>query len=102
MPGDETSTRGSVHGPVLAALGVAAALLGGCATSGGGSAASASGDAPDGRRLYLTCSGSCHSPEPVRDYSREEWLTILPDMIGEAKMPPDKARVLTDYVMGHF
>jgi hypothetical protein len=59
-------------------------------------------DTPGGRRLYLTCSSSCHSPEPVMKFSRDEWETILPDMNEEAKLSPSEAALIRDYVMSHF
>jgi hypothetical protein len=55
-----------------------------------------------GHRLYLTCSGSCHSPEPVRKFPRHEWEKILPEMIEEARLDGPEAEVLRAYVFSHF
>ena len=53
----------------------------------------------EGRRLYMTCAGSCHAPEPVLKYTRSEWLTkIVPEMSQEAKLSPDQVAALTEYL----
>jgi hypothetical protein len=64
--------------------------------------APSSSDSSGGRRLYLTCSGSCHSPEPVREFSRDEWERILPEMNEEAKLTAPEAALVRAYVMSHF
>ena len=57
---------------------------------------------PDGRRLYLTCSGSCHTPEPINDYSRAQWEEIIPDMSREARLSPEKEALLRAYVFAQI
>ena len=56
----------------------------------------------EGRRLYLTCSGSCHSPEPVRKFPLHEWERILPEMSKEARLSGPESEVLRRYVLSHF
>jgi hypothetical protein len=56
----------------------------------------------DGRRLYLTCSGSCHSPEPIRKYSKTEWEKIFPEMVEEANLAASKVEVLRSYIFGEL
>ena len=53
----------------------------------------------EGRRIYLTCAGSCHSPEPVLKYPRAEWLgKIVPEMSHEAKLRPEQTAALESYI----
>lgn len=86
----------------LILLWAAACLVAACATteqlapraSGVGSA-----QLTEGRRLYMTCAGSCHAPEPVLKYTRAEWLTtIVPEMSQEAKLSPQQVAALSAYL----
>ncbi len=53
----------------------------------------------EGRRIYLTCAGSCHSPEPVLKYSRAEWFgKHIPEMSREARLRPEQIAALEAYV----
>jgi mono/diheme cytochrome c family protein len=53
-----------------------------------------------GRDIYVTACAKCHSPEPVRDYSRQEWVgKILPEMIKVTKLGPEDARAVEAYVL---
>ncbi len=86
------------HRAVATATGVAAAvavLAPSCATTSGPSDGSG---AVDARRLYLTCAGSCHRAEPVKNYSAAEWATILPDMAEEARLDPAETEVLRRWI----
>lgn len=94
-----------VHKAFVAAVAAAAAslLAGGCATTGDlaplPSAPSPGLGVSEGRRVYLTCAGSCHSPEPVLKYSRAEWLgKHIPEMSQEAKLRPDQVAALESYI----
>ena len=69
-----------------------------CTSTGG----TESADSHPGRGLYLTCSGSCHSPEPVRNFRRDEWERILPEMSREAKLGEPEAALVRSYVLSHF
>src|SRR5262245_58713253 len=61
--------------------------------------ANATPEAVEGRRVYLTCSGSCHSPEPVGKYTRAEWLQkLVPEMSVEAKLTPARRSALEAYI----
>jgi hypothetical protein len=83
---------------VAAAVGAAMAMAaGGCSTT----ATSAAGP-PNDRRVYLTCAGSCHAPEPIQDYSRAEWERILPEMIGEANLSPPEAEAVERFVFSQL
>ena len=86
------------HGAVAAAAGFAVAvavLAPSCATTSG---PSAGGGVVDARRLYLTCAGSCHRAEPVKNYTAAEWATILPDMAEEARLDPAETEVLRRWI----
>lgn len=53
----------------------------------------------EGRRIYLTCAGSCHSPEPLLKYTRDEWLgKHVPEMSVEAKLSPAQRAALEAYI----
>ncbi len=53
----------------------------------------------EGRKIYITCAGACHSPEPVLKYPRAEWLAkIVPEMSHEAKLRPDQIAALESYI----
>lgn len=54
----------------------------------------AAGGGIDAARLYLTCAGSCHRPEPVKNYPASEWARILPEMAQEARLSPEKTEAL--------
>ena len=59
----------------------------------------ASAQLTEGRRLYMTCAGSCHAPEPVLKYTRAEWLTkIVPVMSQEAKLSSQQVAALSEYL----
>ena len=93
----------SVHKLFVAAVAAAVVslLAGGCASTGDlAPLPSAPGtEVNEGRRLYLTCAGSCHSPEPVLKYSRAEWMgKHLPEMSQEAKLRPDQIAALESYI----
>ena len=75
----------------------AISVLPSCATPDAGTPG-----ATAGHRLYLTCAGSCHSPEPVRNYSTAQWEEILPEMMAEAKLTPPEAQELKNYVFGQL
>jgi len=81
------------------------AALAGCETGGGGSSsvsASPHGGGgsmvEQGRKLYVGRCTACHSPEPVRDYTRAEWATIIPEMSEESKLKPAQVAALRAYV----
>ena len=52
-----------------------------------------------GRHVYLTRCADCHSIEPIDRYSLVQWEMILEDMSAEAKLTPDQAGDLEQYVM---
>lgn len=85
------------------AAAVAALLAGGCATTSDlapltGAPAAGSG-VLEGRRIYLTCAGSCHAPEPVLKYSRAEWFgKHIPEMSQKAKLRSDQIAALESYI----
>lgn len=85
------------------AAAVAALFAGGCATTDDlaplPSASASNSTVLEGRRIYLTCAGSCHSPEPVRKYSQAEWIgKHIPEMAPEAKLRPDQIAALESYL----
>lgn len=90
---------------VVAAVAAAGAALfaGGCATTSDlaplPSAQASNSAVLEGRRIYLTCAGSCHSPEPVLKYSQAEWIgKHIPEMAPEAKLRPDQIAALESYI----
>ena len=92
----------SAHRALLAVF-VPVVLISGCATNSdlaplpGPTASSAS--VLEGRRIYLTCAGSCHSPEPVLKYSRAEWFgKHIPEMSQEARLRPEQTAALEAYI----
>jgi mono/diheme cytochrome c family protein len=51
-----------------------------------------------GRSLYYGRCTACHAPEPVRDYTRAEWATILPDMAEESNLNPAQTAALKAFI----
>ena len=52
-----------------------------------------------GRDIYLRQCSTCHSIEPIGDYSRVAWARILPKMAKLSKLSVEETGLLTDYVM---
>jgi len=80
---------------------VAVAGMSGCVSdggSGGEPAASASPSSAEGRHLYFGRCTSCHSPEPVNDYTRAEWNSMVSHMRKKAKLKPYEEASLLAYV----
>jgi mono/diheme cytochrome c family protein len=80
-------------------------LVSSCETtpSGGSGSASAAAGSPHaaGKRIYLTRCTSCHSPEPVGDYTRSEWRSMVDHMRKRAKLQPDEEKALLAYLMAN-
>ncbi len=71
-----------------------AAWLGGVAGGGASPAVLESG-----RHLYLTRCTKCHTAEPVRDYSAQEWRELMPEMAQDAKMTAEEEAAVLAYVL---
>ena len=52
-----------------------------------------------GRRIYLTKCTACHNVEPIGDYSAEEWLALLPEMVEETRLNASEAADLQGYLL---
>ena len=52
-----------------------------------------------GRRIYLTKCATCHNVEPIGDYSAEEWLALLPEMVEETRLNASEAADLEAYIL---
>ena len=52
-----------------------------------------------GRRIYLTKCTACHNVEPIGDYSAQEWLALLPEMVEETKLDATEAADLEAYLL---
>lgn len=53
----------------------------------------------DGRDIYLRQCSTCHSIEPIGEYSRVSWARILPKMARLSKLSEQETGLVTDYVM---
>lgn len=87
-----------------ALLAAAALMIGGCVTTSELAppppASLSSPEVTEGRRIYITCAGSCHSPEPVMNYTRSEWLEKhVPEMAIEAKLSAAQRAALQAYIL---
>jgi trimethylamine-N-oxide reductase (cytochrome c) len=51
-----------------------------------------------GRKLYYGRCTACHAPEPVKDYTRAEWATIIPDMADESNLKASQTAALRAYI----
>ena len=55
--------------------------------------------AQHGRVIYLSNCTACHEPEPIDEYSMEDWNTrILPKMTVNASLKPDQIADLKAYI----
>ena len=61
-------------------------------------AASASSQLSQGRQLYVTKCAKCHTPEPVKKYSRAEWHKIMPEMVEETNLNAADTAALQAYI----
>lgn len=52
-----------------------------------------------GREIYVTNCARCHSPEPVRRYTVDDWEGILPRMSQRSKLARQDAGALQEYVV---
>ncbi|OGV71495.1 MAG: hypothetical protein A3K19_31285 [Lentisphaerae bacterium RIFOXYB12_FULL_65_16] len=53
----------------------------------------------EGRRVYLESCTGCHSLQAVDELSAEKWDAVLPGMAKKAKLDPESAAKLSDYIM---
>jgi len=54
-----------------------------------------------GRVIYITACAKCHSPTPVRAYTKDRWTElIIPKMAGITKLSADDTAALRSYVLG--
>ena len=64
------------------------------------SSAGASAQCARGRDIYLNNCTECHSPEPIRKNTQEDWETdILPTMARKAKLSTDETEAVHAYVL---
>ena len=52
-----------------------------------------------GKRVYFGQCITCHVPEPIVNYSSDEWREIVADMAPEAKLTPTEEAALLRYVL---
>jgi len=53
-----------------------------------------------GRVIYITACAKCHSPTPVRAYTKDRWTElIIPKMAGITKLSADDTAALRSYVL---
>jgi mono/diheme cytochrome c family protein len=52
-----------------------------------------------GRDIYLRQCSTCHSIEPIGDYSRVAWARIMPKMARLSKLTEEETGLVTDYVL---
>ena len=57
-----------------------------------------SGLLAEGRAIYVGQCAKCHAVEPVLDYTRAEWGTIMPDMAERTKLTAAETAAVTSYV----
>ena len=88
MPGKLTSLGGVAF--MIAVVG--------CETTQNGSSVKNLSPVEQGRKLYLGRCTACHAPEPVRDYTREEWSYIIPDMAKESNLDSTQTAALQAYI----
>ena len=56
------------------------------------------GPLTEGRSIYVGRCAKCHAVEPVLDYTRAEWATIMPDMAERTKLTGGETAAVTAYV----
>ena len=59
---------------------------------------SATGPLTEGRAIYVGQCAKCHAVEPVLDYTRAQWATIMPDMAERTKLNAGETAAVTAYV----
>lgn len=83
--------------------------LGACVSSGGGgdrgtkkSSTTPVSPLEEGRKIFVGRCTACHSPEPILDYTLQEWRDLLPEMSADAKLNATQEQALMAYIESHF
>jgi len=77
----------------------AVAVVAGCQSPGNAPGEALEDGMALGKRVYYGQCIRCHVPEPIANYTADEWRDIVADMAPEAKLTPAQEAAVLRYVL---